>query len=95
MLYEVITSATDEMVSSVEGMGADLVTAMWTSPKRTYVTIDDLNELTEDEDIKAVASATGGSNATVKAGSEVDDVSVTGITANYAEIQDQEIGRGT
>ncbi len=94
VLISIVSSATDEMVSSVEGMGADLVTAMWTSPKRTYVTIDDLNELTEDEDIKAVASATGGSNATVKAGGEVDDVSVTGITANYAEIQDQEIGRG-
>ena len=94
VLISIVSSATDEMVSSVEGMGADLVTAMWTSPKRTYVTIDDLDELLEDENIKTVASATGGNNATIKAGGESDNISVTGITANYAEIQGQGIGRG-
>ena len=94
VLISIVSSATDEMVSSIEGMGADLVTATWASPKRTYVTIDDLDELLEDENIKDVASATRGTSATVKAGTEAETLSVTGITANYADIQEQELGRG-
>ena len=94
VLISIVGSATDEMVSSIQGMGADLTNAIWMSPKRTYVTIDDLDVLLAKDSIKDVASATPGYSATAKAGTEVEDVSITGITSNYSAIQGQELARG-
>jgi len=94
VLISIVGSATDEMAASIQGMGADLVTAVWASPKNNYITVDDLDELLESENIKDVASATSGNSASIKAGSEVIDASVTGITSNYSEIQDQALERG-
>ncbi|MEX1378385.1 MAG: ABC transporter permease [Eubacteriales bacterium] len=94
VLISIVGSATDEMVDSIEGMGADLTNAIWVSPKNTYVTIDDLQVLLENENIKDVASNTSGYSATIKVGTEVEDASITGITSNYAEIQGQELARG-
>lgn len=94
VLISIVGSATDEMAASIQGMGADLVTAVWASPKNNYITVEDLNELLESENIKDVASATSGNSASLKAGSEVIDASVTGITSNYSAIQDQVLERG-
>ena len=88
-------SASDEITGSVEGMGAELVTAIWMSPKDNFVTVDDLeDELLQSENIKAVASTAGGGNATLKVGTEVIDASVTGVTSNYALMQEQELQTG-
>jgi len=94
VLISIVGSATNEMTDSIEGMGADLVTSIWMSPKKTYVTVDDLDELLEKDSIKDVAATTGGSNSTIKAGTEVVDVSVTGVTSNYALMQEQVLERG-
>ena len=93
VLISIVGSATDDITGSIEGMGADLVTAVWFSPTETYVTVDDLDELVESENIKAVAATTSG-ESTVKAGTEVINTSVTGVTSNYSELQEQELQRG-
>ena len=62
VLISIVGSATDEMAASIQGMGADLVTAVWASPKNNYITVDDLDELLESENIKDVASATSSYN---------------------------------
>lgn len=93
VLISIVGSATDDMTDSLEGMGADLVTAMWFSPTPNYVTVDDLDELLESENIKAVAATTSG-NSTLKVGNEVIDTGVTGVTSNYSALQEQELVRG-
>jgi len=93
VLISIVGSATDDITGSIEGMGADLVTAVWFSPTETYVTVDDLDELVESENIKAVAATTSG-ESTVKAGTEVINTSVTGVTSNYSQLQEQELQRG-
>lgn len=93
VLISIVGSATDDITGSIEGMGADLVTAVWFSPTETYVTVDDLDELVESDNIKAVAATTSG-ESTIKAGTEVVNTSVTGVTSNYSELQEQELQRG-
>ncbi len=94
VLISIVGSATDEITGSIEGMGADLVTAVWASPKKNYVSVEDLDILLESEYIQDVASTSGGGTVTVKAGTEVIETSVTGVTSNYAAMQEQELQRG-
>lgn len=95
MLITMVNGATDEMTGSLEGMGSNMITVNVNSPKQTYISMDDLEQLIGKDNIYDVAGASTSQGPTmIKAGTENMEVSVTGVTGNYAIIQEQTLDNG-
>lgn len=93
MLISIVGGATDEMTGSLEGMGSNMITVSLNSPKQTYISIDDLDAMIGQDNISDIAASTS-QGAIVKAGTENMQAFVTGVTGNYAKMQEQTLDNG-
>ncbi len=93
MLISIVGGATDEMTGSLEGMGSNMITVSINSPKQTYMTTDDLDMLIGQENILDIAATTS-QGMTLKAGTEDMQAQVTGVTGNFAGMQEQTLDNG-
>jgi len=93
MLISIVGGATDEMTGSLEGMGSNMITVSINSPKQTYMTTDDLDKLIGQNNILDIAATTS-QGMTLKAGTEDVQTQVTGVTGNFAGMQEQKLDNG-
>lgn len=93
MLISIVGGATDDMTSSLEGMGSNMITVTINSPRQTYITTDDLNKMVGQDNINDIAASTS-QNVMIKAGSENKQASVNGVTGNYSGMQEQRLDNG-
>ena len=94
VLVSIAQGANSSVVSSIEGMGTNLISVTVRARRTNPITFDGLSELAEDENIAHVAPVVNVSG-TVKAGvTTYDDGSVMGTTPGYEEIRNWEVGEG-
>ena len=94
VLVSIGQGANSSVVSSIEGMGTNLITANITARRMNPVDMDGLNELAGNRFIEYVAPVANVSG-TVKAGNATyDDGSVMGTTPGYEKIRGWEVAEG-
>ena len=94
VLVSIGQGANSSVVSSIEGMGTNLITANITARRMNPVDMDGLNELSGNPFIEYVAPVANVSG-TVKAGNATyDDGSVMGTTPGYEKIRGWEVAEG-
>lgn len=93
LLISVVQGATSEITGQIESLGSNLLQVSFRGTQPTYLTLNDLNKLEEDESIYGV---TGVVTRTVNIRADVtdDDYSVEGITRSYQDITGQVIKLG-
>lgn len=94
VLVSIGQGANSSVVSSIEGMGTNLINVSIRARRTNPVTMAGLNGLAEDENIAHVAPIANVSG-TVKAGvTTYDDGSIQGTTPGYEEIRDWTVAEG-
>ena len=94
VLVSIGQGANSSVVSSIEGMGTNLITATVNARRMNPVDMDGLNELATNPFIEYVAPVANVSG-TVKAGNATyDDGSVMGTTPGYERIRGWEVAEG-
>ena len=95
VLVAIAQGTNASVISSIEGMGTNLITANIRARRSTTkVTLEDLNTLAKDESIQGIAPLTNVSG-TVKAGvTTYEDGSIMGTTPSYGEIRGWTLAKG-
>lgn len=94
VLVSIGQGANSSVVSSIEGMGTNLINVSIRARRANPITMDGLTELAQDENIAQVAPIANVSG-TVKAGvTTYDDGSIQGATPGYEEIRDWTVQEG-
>ncbi len=94
VLVSIGQGANSSVVSSIEGMGTNLINVSIRARRTNPVNMAGLNELSQNEDIAYVAPVAN-VNGTVKAGATTyDDGSVQGTTPGYEKIRDWTVAEG-
>lgn len=95
VLVSIGQGANSSVVSSIEGMGTNLINASIRARRTNPVTMDGLMELSQKESIAHVAPITNVSSATVKAGvTTYEDGSIQGTTSDLLEIRNWTVQEG-
>ncbi len=94
VLVSIGQGANSSVVSSIEGMGTNLINVSIRARRANPITMDGLTELAQDDNIAQVAPIANVSG-TVKAGvTTYDDGSIQGTTPGYEEIRDWTVQEG-
>lgn len=93
VLVSLVQSATNAVTDSFSGMGTNLLTVNIMTMRNYHLTIDELDELTESDNIAGV-SPYARIQGTVKAGNNNMNTQVEGITPSYLTIQDYNVSSG-
>ncbi len=95
VLVSIGQGANSSVVSSIEGMGTNLINVSIRARRTNPVNMAALQELAKDENIAYVAPIVNVSDATVKAGvTTYDDGSVQGTTPSYQHIRNWKVQEG-
>ena len=94
VLVAIAQGTNASVVSSIESMGTNMLSVSINARRSNPITLDNLNELAQDESIAHVAPYTRVSG-TVKAGvTTYDDGQIIGTTQGYEVIRGYELSRG-
>lgn len=95
VLVAIAQGTNASVISNIEGMGTNLITANIRARRATTkVTLEELNQLAQDESIQNIAPLNNVSG-TVKAGvTTYDDGSIMGTTPGYAQIRGWSVAKG-
>ncbi len=95
VLVAIGQGANSSVMSSIEGMGTNLINASIRARRTNPVTLEGLKELGQSEYIEEVAPIANVSGATVKAGvTTYDDGSIQGTTPGYSYIRNYAVQEG-
>lgn len=93
LLISVVDGATNAVTSSVEDLGSNLLSVSIFSPKQTYIDMEDVLSLEDNENILITAPSTN-SNATLKSEYGSADATVEGSTEKYITINSLSLSSG-
>lgn len=93
ILVSLVNGATGQVTDTISSLGTNMLTVSVSDDKGNPVTMDDLEEWMDEDDIGLTAPA-GSESVTGKYGSTTGTVSITGTTAAYADIEGLKIKLG-
>ncbi len=93
VLVSLVSGATDSVTDSISSLGTDLLTVMVTDDKGSPMKLDDVADLTDEEEI-AGAAPVAQSSVTAKSTYAEETATVYGTTADYCNIQGLELYLG-
>lgn len=85
LLVGIVQGATDSVTTELEGLGGNKLIVNITSPKQTYITLEDLENLENKDGIGLIAPAISSAD-TVKADGKTSSASISGVTENSVEV---------
>ena len=86
LLVGIVQGATDSVTAQLQGLGGNKLMVSITSPKATYITLEDLENLQNKDGLGLIAPAIQGAD-TAKADGKISSASISGVTDN-AQIVD-------
>ena len=86
VLVSLVNGATSSVTDAVDSLGSDLLTVTISDSKGDPVTLDTLDEWSQEEDIGQLAPVSA-TSSTVKYDSSSDSITVYGTTRSYYDIQ--------
>jgi len=86
LLVGIVQGATDSVTAQLQGLGGNKLMVSITSPKATFITLEDLTNLQNKNGIGLIAPVIQGSD-TAKADGKISSASISGVTDN-AQIVD-------
>ncbi len=93
VLVSLVSGATDSVTESINSLGTDLLTVMVTDDKGNPMKIDDVADLTDEEEIGGAAPVAQ-TSVTAKSTYAEETATVYGTTADYYRIQGLELYLG-
>lgn len=93
VLVSLVNGATSSVTDAVDSLGSDLLTVTISDSKGNPVTLDTLDEWSQEEDIGELAPVST-TSSTVKYDSTSDSITVYGTTRSYYDIQGLSLSLG-
>ncbi len=93
VLVSLVSGATDSVTDSISSLGSDMLTVMVTDDKGSPMKLDDVADLTEEEEV-AGAAPVAQSSVTAKSTYAEETATVYGTTADYYNIQGLDLYSG-
>ncbi len=93
LLISIVQGATGEISGQIESLGSNLLQVRFTGAQPTYLTLEDLKRLEQDENIWGVTGVVT-KTANIRAGVESGSYSVEGVTSVYQHITRQDVKQG-
>ena len=94
VLVSLVTSTTDTVTSEVSSLGSSLLTVMVSDDKGSPVRLSDLRDWVDGEPAVGAIAPYASDSFTAKYGTESGAVTVYGTTADYYDINGQELAQG-
>jgi len=93
LLVGIVQGATDSVTAQLEGLGGNKLIVSITSPKQTYITLEDLANLQNKDGLGLIAPVIGGSDI-AKADGKTSSASISGVTENSKSVDGVTVTNG-
>jgi len=93
LLVGIVQGATDSVTTQLEGLGGNKLIVSITSPKATYITLEDLANLQNKDGLGLIAPIIGGSDI-AKADGKTSSASISGVTENSKSVDGVTVTNG-
>ena len=93
MLVSIVQGVAGQVNDQFDSLGGNVLTAMISSPKKNYITLDELHDLEGQDGLRYVSPSVSKSS-TAKANNQSLDVTVEGVTDKYINIRSLDLVSG-